>query len=115
MPAKWARLNPAVLAVATPMPGGTMIMATAAKKHITLFVRSRRAKGAGRADVKAAFTAAAHGTLGDPDRASRNAKIAAAVKAAGLRTGVYRRMSRAGPRSSLYRHVYETRPGVAAT
>lgn len=112
MPAKWARVSPAVLAVATPMPGGTMIMAVAAKKHLTLFVRSRRAPGAGRADVKAAFASAAHGTLGIPSRTERNAKIAAAVKAAGLRTGVFRRKSRAKPGSPLYGKIYETRGGA---
>lgn len=29
--AKWTRVSPAVLAAATPIKGGTMIMATAAK------------------------------------------------------------------------------------
>jgi hypothetical protein len=106
MPAKWTRVSPAVLAAATPIKGGTMIMATAAKKHLTVFVRSRRAKGAGRAEVKAAFTRAAHATLGTPSRVERNVKIQAAIKEAALKTGVYHRKSRARPGSPLYGKVY---------
>lgn len=105
MPAKWARVNPAILAAATPMPGGTMLMATAAKKHLTLFTRSRRAPGAGHADVKAAFAAAAKKTLGEPDRSKRNAIIASAVRGTG--PGVIRKRSRAKPGSPLYGKVYE--------
>jgi len=82
-------------------------MATAAKKHLTIFVRSRRAPGAGRPEVKAAFTAAAHKTLGIPSRAERIAIVASAVKAAGLRTGIYRKKSRARPGSPLYGKIYE--------
>jgi len=107
MPATWARVSPAVLAAATPTPGGTMIMATIAKKHLTLFVRSRRAPGAGAPQVKAAFTAAAHKTLGIEQRSERNVIVAGAVRGQG--TGVYRRKSRAKPGSRLYGHVYETR------
>jgi len=81
-------------------------MATAAKKHLTLFVRSRRAPGAGRPEVKAAFTAAAHKTLGMPSRAERIAVIAAAVKGAGLKTGKVHKKSRARPGSPLYGKVY---------
>lgn len=106
MPAKWTRVSPAVLAAATPVKGGTMLMATAAKKHLTIFVRSRRAKRAGRPEVKAAFARAAHETLGIPSRVERNLKIKAAIEAAGLKTGVYRRKSRARPGSPLYGRVY---------
>jgi hypothetical protein len=31
MGAKWARVSPAILAAVTPLPGGQLIMATAAK------------------------------------------------------------------------------------
>ena len=81
-------------------------MATAAKKHLTLFVRSRYAPGAGHPITKAAFTAAAHKTLGIKDRAERNAIIAKAVEGKG--PGKYRRKSRAKPGSPLYGKVYET-------
>ena len=104
--AKWARVSPGLLAALTPMPGGTMVMATLAKKHLTIFTRSRRAKGAGRDDVKAAFKAAAEATRGEPDRVKRNLAVARAIKAAGLKTGVYHRKSRAGPKSPLYKKVY---------
>ena len=77
--AKWMRINPAQLM----MPGtgkmSVMVMATAAKKHVTIFRRSRSAPGAGSPDIKARFTQAAHATVGNPDRASRNASISAAM------------------------------------
>lgn len=95
--AKWARVSPAILTAALPLPGGTMLMATAAKKHLTLFVRSRRAPRAGHPDVKAAFAAAAHGTVGDLDRSSRNAKIAAAVRGKGPGRIVKKSRSKAHP------------------
>jgi len=83
-----------------------MVMATAAKKHLTIFVRSRRAPGAGRAEVKAAFTAAARKTLGMAARSERTVIVKQAVQAAGLKTGVYHRKSRARPGSPLYGRVY---------
>ena len=77
--AKWMRINPAQLM----MPGtgkmSVMVMATAAKKHVTIFRRSRSAPGAGSPDIKARFTQAAHATKGNPDRAVRNASISAAM------------------------------------
>lgn len=79
MPAKWLRIQPAAMAIAGGK-GGTMIMATAAKKHLTLFARSRRAPGAGNATVKAAFAAAAHQTLGVLDRSQRNMTISNAMQ-----------------------------------
>lgn len=105
MPAKWARVNPAILTAALPLPGGVMIMATAAKKHLTIFNRSRRAPGAGHPDVKAAFTTAAHKTLGEAERTKRNATISSAVRGQG--PGKIRRKSRARPGSPLYGKVYE--------
>jgi len=106
MPAAWARVSPAILAAVSPLPGGQMIMATAAKKHLTIYVRSRRAPGAGRPEVKAAFTAAAHRTLGIRARGERNVIIKRAVKEAGLKTGVFHKKSRARPGSPLYGQVY---------
>lgn len=106
MPAKWARVSPAILAAVSPLPGGQLVMATAAKKHLTIFVRSRRAPGAGRVEVKNAFTAAAHKTLGIAVRSERNVMIKAAIKGAGLKTGVFHKKSRARPGSPLYGRVY---------
>ena len=82
-----------------------MLMAVAAKKHVTLFTRSRRAPGAGSPKVKAAFAAAAKKTLGMESRAERNAVVAAGVRGTG--DGIYRRKSRASPRSPLFGKVYE--------
>jgi hypothetical protein len=61
-----------------------MVMAVAAKKHVTIFRRDKRAPGAGSPDIKAAFTAAAHGTVGIFDRATRNAEISRAMGSAGI-------------------------------
>lgn len=82
-------------------------MAVAAKKHVTLFSRSRRAPGAGSPQVKAAFASAAKKTLGIESRSERNAIISSAVKGTG--SGVYRRKSRAKPGSPLFGKVYESR------
>lgn len=68
-------------------------------------MRSRRAPGAGHPITKAAFTAAAHKTLGIAARAERNVIIAREV--AGKGPGKYRRKSRARPGSPLYGKVYE--------
>jgi len=66
------------------MPGkgkfAVMVMAVAAKKHVTVFSRSRFAPGAGHPTTKAAFTEAAHKTVGILSRPERNAVIAAAVR-----------------------------------
>lgn len=111
--AKWARVSPGLLAALTPMPGGTMVMATLAKKHMTIFTRSRRAVGAGRPEVKAAFKRAAEATRGEPDRVKRNAAVSSAMLAAGLKTGVYKRKSRAGPKSPLFGTVYTIKAKAA--
>lgn len=105
--AKWVRVQPALLNALAPMPGGVMLMATAAKKHLTVFTRSRRAPGAGSPKVKAAFTAVARKTLGIADRSERNVIVSAAMKGTG--DGIYRRKSKARPGSPLYGKVYETR------
>ena len=72
-------------------------MATAAKKHLTLFVRSRRAPGAGHPDVKAAFAAAAKGTVGILDRSERNKRVADAVRGKGPGVRLKRSRSKAHP------------------
>lgn len=83
MPAKWQRINPVQLL----MPGrgkmAVMVMAVAAKKHVTIFSRSRFAPGAGAPETKAAFTAAAHKTVGVESRPERNAVVAAGVRGKG--------------------------------
>jgi len=107
MPAKWQRINPIQLQVPGKGKFASMVMAVAAKKHVTIFTRDRRAPGAGHPDVKAAFADAAHKTLGIASRAERNAIIAKAVKGKG--PGVYRRRSRAKPGSPLYGKVYEVK------
>lgn len=105
MPAQWVRVTPGILNALSPLPGGQMVMATLAKKHLTVFVRSRRAPGAGHPSVKAKFTEAAHKTLGMASRADRNAVISTAVSGSG--PGKIRRVSRARPGSPLHGKVYE--------
>ena len=95
MPAQWTRINPAQLL----MPGkgamAVMVMAVAAKKHVTVFSRSRRAPGAGAPETKAAFTAAAHKTLGIDSRAERNAIIKSGVTGHGPGRRRYKSRSKA--------------------
>lgn len=97
MPAKWQRLNPVQLL----MPGkgkfAVMVMAVAAKKHVTIFSRSRFAPGAGDPSVKAAFTAAAHKTVGVLSRLDRNVVVAAAVRGKGPGVRRYKSKSKAHP------------------
>lgn len=107
MGAKWARINPIQLAIGGKGANATMLMAVAAKMHVTLFSRSRRAPGAGSPQVKAAFASAAKKTLGIASRMERNAIVSSAVKGTG--PGVIRKKSRAKPGSSLYGKVYEFR------
>ena len=85
-----------------------MLMAVAAKKHVTLFTRSRTCrKPPGHPQVKAAFASAAKKTLGLASRTERNAIVSAAVH--GVGPGVIRKKSRAKPGSKLYGKVYEFR------
>ncbi|MCW1308311.1 MAG: hypothetical protein OH337_03825 [Candidatus Parvarchaeota archaeon] len=81
-------------------------MATAAKKHLTLFIRKRTAPNAGRKEVKDAFREIAHLTLGEPERSKRNTTIKIEMEKRGLRTNVYKRKSRARPGSDLYGFEY---------
>ena len=74
-----------------------------------MFSRSRRAEHAGRPEVKAAFAEIAHKTLGIPSRMERIAIVARDMRARGLKTGIYRRRSRARIGSPLHGKVYETR------
>ncbi|MEM2946561.1 MAG: hypothetical protein QXI87_09515 [Thermoproteota archaeon] len=121
MPAPWVRLSPVVLTALSPMKwrrkSGHMIMATAAKKHLTIFYRKREAVGAGRPEVKDKFKEIAHTkTLGIPERSKRTAIIRSEMVAAKVGKGVYRRKSRAYSYSPLYGKVYEVTvpytPGV---
>ncbi|MBA7696930.1 hypothetical protein ES703_105586 [subsurface metagenome] len=108
--AKWARVSPGLLAALTPMPGGTMVMATIAKKHLTIFTRRRRCrKPPGHPDVKAAFSEAAKKTLGEEDRAKRNAIVKAGVEGKGPGVRIYKSRARIG--SPLYGKVtkYKTK------
>lgn len=100
MPAPWKRISPAL-----PQPG--QIQAVQAKKHVTIFQRSASAPGAGRSEVKQAFSECAAQTLGTADRMARNAQMESCMRARGLKTGIYRRKSRARPGSPLYGKVYE--------
>lgn len=88
MPAKWTRLD------LRAVPAPALLMATAAKKHVTIFSRKPRAPGAGRRAVKDKFTEIAHTTGGEPIRSKRNTKLQAAMIAAGLKTGIYYKRSR---------------------
>lgn len=97
MPAKWQRLNPIQIQVPGTGKFAAMVMATAAKKHVTIFSRSRLAPGAGNPDVKAAFTEAAHKTVGVLNRSERNAVIASAVRGKGPGVRRYRSRSKAHP------------------
>jgi len=79
MPATWVRVSPQVLMALAPpkwrRKSGIMIMATAAKKHLTIFMRRREAPGAGKDIVKEVFKKAAEETRGIPFREDRNIKV----------------------------------------
>ena len=74
-----------------------MVMATAAKKHVTVFSRSRMAPGAGAPETKAAFTTAAHKTLGIESRQERNQIVKSGVTGHGPGRRVLRSRSKAHP------------------
>jgi hypothetical protein len=92
-----------------------MLMAVAAKRHLTVFYRKREAPHAGRPEVKTAFTAAAAKTRGMAKRSERLEIIRREVTGKG--TGVYRRKSRS-KYAPLAGTVYEVKipysPGVRA-
>jgi hypothetical protein len=120
MPA-WARVSPVVLQGLSKTTwrrkSGHMLMATAAKKHLTVFYRKREAPGAGRPEVKELFTKVASGTRGIAKRSERIAIIRKGILEARIGTGVYRRMSRS-KYPPLAGTVYEVKipytPGVKA-
>lgn len=95
--AAWVRLNPMQLAIAGKGKNAVLLMAVAAKKHVTLFSRSRYAPHAGHGDVKAAFRDAAKGTVGILDRAERNKRVKAAVKGKGPGVRLVKSKSKAHP------------------
>jgi hypothetical protein len=111
MPAAWVRLSPIVLTAVSPMKwrrkSGHMIMATAAKRHLTVFYRKREALHAGRPEVKEKFTEIAHKTLGIPERSKRITIVRDEMVKAKVGKGVYRRKSKAYPYSPLFGKVYE--------
>lgn len=81
--AAWQRVNPIQLQYPGKGKFAIMVMAVAAKKHVTIFSRSRRAPGAGHPTTKAAFISAAHKTVGIGSRMERNSVIASACKGVG--------------------------------
>ena len=104
--------RPRVYAEVEKMPALGMVMAVKGGKHITIFTRKRTAPGAGRLEVKEAFTGCARKTIGEPNRLKRNVEIKKCMEAKGLKTGVYHRKSRAKPGSPLFGKVYEVKAGV---
>jgi len=66
MPAKWKRINPGMA------PPVGQIQAVAAKKHLTVFLRSPSAPGAGSPEQKLKFSKCAAQTKGIPSRIERN-------------------------------------------
>jgi hypothetical protein len=92
-----------------------MLMAVAAKKHLTIFYRKREAPGAGRAEVKRAFTEAAAKTRGKPFREDRIAIIRDEMIKRRVGTGTYRRKSRskyAPLAGTVYMVTLPYEPGV---
>jgi hypothetical protein len=69
MAAKWKRVNPGMA------PAVGQIQAVAAGKHLTVFLRSPSAPGAGSPEQKMKFTRCAHSTKGITDRVERNMKM----------------------------------------
>lgn len=111
MPAAWVRVSPIILTglskTTWKRKSGHMLMATAAKKHLTIFYRKREAPGAGRPEVKKAFTDAAAKTRGIARRSERNKIIRDEMLKAKVGTGVYRRLSRSryAPLAGTYYEV----------
>jgi hypothetical protein len=92
-----------------------MVMATAAKKHITFFARKREAPHAGSPKVKDAFKIAAEKTRAIAKRSERNKIVQSGVKGSG--SGEYHRLSRSkyGPLAgTVYTVKIPYTPGVKA-
>lgn len=66
MAAKWKRINPGMA------PPVGQIQAVAAKKHLTVFLRSPSAPGAGSPEQKLKFSKCAANTKGVSSRIERN-------------------------------------------
>jgi len=119
MPAAWVRVSPIVLQAISKTTwrrkSGHMLMAVAAKKHLTIFYRKREAPGAGRAEVKEKFTEIAAKTRGIAKRSERNKIIREEMLSAAVGEGIYRRRSRS-KYPPLAGTVYEVKipykPGV---
>jgi len=119
MPATWVRVSPVILTglakTTWRRKSGHMLMAVAAKKHLTVFYRKREAKDAGRPEVKAAFKEIAAGTGGIALREERNAIVREEMLKRKLGTGVYRRKSRSKYpplAGTVYEVKVEYTPGV---
>jgi hypothetical protein len=115
----WQRVSPIILTglsrTTWRRKSGHMLMATAAKKHLTVFYRKREAPGAGRPEVKKAFTEAAAKTRGKPFREDRNALIREEMIRKAVGTGIYRRKSRSKYpplAGTIYEVKVEYKPGV---
>jgi hypothetical protein len=94
-----------------------MVMATAAKKHITFFARKREAPHAGNPKVKDAFTAAATKTRAVAKRSDRNKTIQSEMLRGKFGSGEYHRVSRSkyGPLAgTVYTVKIPYTPGVKA-
>jgi hypothetical protein len=121
MPASWVRLSPQSLIALTPAKwkhkSGTMLMFTAAKKHLTIFARKREAKGAGKEEVKRIFAKVASETAGTLFREDRNRYIKEnlpkALAAAKVELGVYRKKGKSHKRPVIYEYKYNYTPGAS--
>jgi hypothetical protein len=106
MPAAWTRVSPVTLETLALPKGGAMLMLTAAKKHLTIFKRTRRCRiKPGRPAVKEVFKKVAHTTLDIPERSKRIKIVKEGVLAAGLKTGIFYKRSR-GKGPKLYGKFY---------
>jgi len=115
MPAAWTRVSPVVLETLALPKGGAMLMMTAAKKHLTVFKRSRRAKGAGRSAVKEKFKEVAATTLDIPERSKRNTIIKEGIEAAKLKSNVmYKRSRGKGPKLADKFYMLEGKENVGS-
>jgi hypothetical protein len=119
MPAAWVRVSPVILTglakTTWRRKSGHLLMAVAAKKHLTVFYKKREAKDAGRPEVKAAFKEIAAGTGGIAFREERNEIVRREMIKRAVGTGVYRRKSRSRYpplAGKIYEVKVEYKPGV---
>jgi hypothetical protein len=120
MPAAWVRLSPQALIALTPMKwrkkSGTMLMFTAAKKHLTIFARKREAKGAGKPIVKKIFAEVARETAGTLLREDRNAyiqkELPKRLEPYRSELGVFRKKGKSYKKPMIYEWRYEYKPGA---